>query len=63
VDVFIEALSAYDRVQVVFNYLKSKRNCVTGNVIVPNHVHVLIGLENTQDCFSDKRNIAAIGYI
>lgn len=38
----------YDVVYKWFDHLKSKGHYITGYVIMPNHVHALIGFRNTQ---------------
>ncbi len=42
----IELTNSYDLVYNWFDYLKSKGHYITGYVIMPNHVHALIGLQN-----------------
>lgn len=43
-----EEAKAYEAVYKWFDYLKSKGHYITGFVIMPNHVHVLIAFRNTQ---------------
>ncbi len=43
----IAQTNSYDLVYNWFDHLKSKGHCVTGYVIMPNHVHALIGFRNT----------------
>ncbi len=42
----IELTNSYDLVYNWFDYLKSKGHYITGYVIMPNHVHALIGFQN-----------------
>jgi REP element-mobilizing transposase RayT len=42
----IELTNSYDLVYNWFDYLKSKEHYITGYVIMPNHVHALIGFQN-----------------
>jgi REP element-mobilizing transposase RayT len=42
-----ESANAYDVVYKWFDYLKSKGHYILGYVIMPNHVHALIGFVNT----------------
>jgi len=43
----IEETNSYDAVYNWFHYLKSKSHHVTGYVIMPNHIHALIGFHNS----------------
>jgi len=43
----IEQTKSYDLVYKWFDHLKSKGHYITGYVIMPNHVHVLIAFRNT----------------
>jgi len=43
----IELTNSYDLVYKWFDYLKTKGHYITGYVIMPNHVHALIGFQNT----------------
>lgn len=43
-----EIINGYDVVYKWFDYLKEKGHYVTGYVIMPNHVHALLGFRNTQ---------------
>ncbi len=43
----IDLTNSYDLVYNWFDYLKSKGHYITGYVIMPNHVHALIGFQNT----------------
>lgn len=43
----IDKCNAYDLVYDQFNYLKSQGHYISGYVIMPNHVHALIGFKNT----------------
>jgi REP element-mobilizing transposase RayT len=43
----IEITKSYDLIYNWFDHLKSKGHYVTGYVIMPNHVHALIGFRNT----------------
>jgi hypothetical protein len=45
----IELTHAYDLVYKWFDSLKSKGHYITGYVIMPNHVHVMIGFGNTSN--------------
>jgi len=42
----IEMVNGYDIVYKWFDHLKSKGHFISGYVIMPNHVHVLIGFRN-----------------
>jgi REP element-mobilizing transposase RayT len=42
----IELTKAYDSVYKWFDYLKTRGHFITGYVIMPNHIHVLIGFRN-----------------
>lgn len=42
-----EITNSYDLVYKWFDYLKSNSHFITGFVIMPNHLHVLIALKNT----------------
>jgi REP element-mobilizing transposase RayT len=44
----IEITNGYDLVHKWFDYLKSKNHYVNGYVIMPNHLHVLIALKNSE---------------
>ena len=43
----IDISNSYDLVYKWFDYLKQKTHHITGYVIMPNHVHALIGFRNT----------------
>jgi REP element-mobilizing transposase RayT len=43
----IEITKGYDLIYNWFDHLKSKGHYITGYVIMPNHVHALIGFRNT----------------
>jgi REP element-mobilizing transposase RayT len=43
-----EIANAYSAVYKWFDYLKSKGHYITGYVIMPNHIHALIGFSNTK---------------
>jgi len=43
-----EISNAYDSVYKWFDHLKAKGHYIVGYVIMPNHVHLLIGFRNTQ---------------
>ncbi|HEV8286373.1 MAG TPA: hypothetical protein VGQ09_18825 [Chitinophagaceae bacterium] len=43
----IELSNGYDLVYKWFDYLKTKNHFVTGYVIMPNHLHVLISFDKT----------------
>jgi REP element-mobilizing transposase RayT len=43
-----ELSNGYDEVYKWFDHLKSKGHFITGYVIMPNHIHVLIAFRNTQ---------------
>ena len=43
----VELTDSYDLVYNWFDYIKSKGHFITGYIIMPNHVHSLIGLKNT----------------
>ncbi len=43
-----EIANAYDEVYKWFDYLKSQGHYIVGYVIMPNHIHALIGFRNTQ---------------
>ena len=43
----IAQTNSYDLVYNWFDHLKSKGHYITGYVIMPNHVHALIGFRNT----------------
>ncbi|MFN2458195.1 MAG: transposase [Chitinophagaceae bacterium] len=42
----IELTKSYDLVYKWFDYLKSKGHYISGYIIMPNHIHVLIGFRN-----------------
>src|SRR4051812_41043515 len=42
-----EITKCYDAVYKWFDYLKSKRHYIAGYVIMPNHLHALIALKNS----------------
>ena len=44
----IELTQGYDMVYKWFDYLKSKGHYVTGYVVMPNHVHALIGFQHSE---------------
>jgi REP element-mobilizing transposase RayT len=44
---FFELLNGYDEVYKWFDHLKSKGHFIAGHVIMPNHIHVLIALSNS----------------
>lgn len=43
----VEEAKGYDLVYKQFDYLKSQGHYITGYVIMPNHLHLLIGFKNT----------------
>jgi REP element-mobilizing transposase RayT len=43
----IEQTNSYDAVYNWFDHLKSKRHYIIGYTIMPNHLHALIGFQNT----------------
>ncbi len=43
----IEKINGYDIVYKCFDYLKSQGHFICGYVIMPNHIHMLIGFKNT----------------
>ena len=43
----IEQTNSYDAVYKWFDYLKSKGHYIVGYTIMPNHIHALIGFQNT----------------
>ncbi len=43
-----EIANAYSAVYTWFDYLKGKGHYITGYVIMPNHIHALIGFSNTK---------------
>ena len=43
----IEKVNGYDIIYSWFNYLKSKGHYITGYVIMPNHVHVMIAFRRS----------------
>ena len=43
----IEQTNSYDSVYKWFDHLKSKGHYVVGYIIMPNHLHALIGFQNT----------------
>src|SRR5258706_8450858 len=43
-----ELANGYDEVYKWFDHLKSKGHYIVGYVIMPNHIHALIGFRNTQ---------------
>ncbi|MBK5270600.1 MAG: transposase [Bacteroidia bacterium] len=43
----IQQTNSYDTIYKWFDYLKGQGHYITGYVIMPNHVHVLIGFRNT----------------
>jgi len=43
----IEITNSYDLVYKWFDYLKTKGHLVTGYVVMPNHIHVLIYFSKT----------------
>ena len=43
----IEAVNGYDIIYHWFDYLKSKGHYIAGYVIMPNHLHVVIGFRKT----------------
>src|SRR3954470_12986292 len=43
-----ELTNSYDAVYKWFDHLKSKGHFIVGYVIMPNHLHALIGFRNTQ---------------
>jgi len=43
----IERLNGYDLVYTQFDYLRSQGHYITGYVIMPNHLHLLIGFRNS----------------
>lgn len=40
--------NGYDAVYKWFDFLKMKGHCIAGYVIMPNHVHVIIGFRKSQ---------------
>ena len=49
-----EEANAYDTVYKWFDYLKGKGHYIVGYVIMPNHLHALIGFRNTQGVSINK---------
>ena len=43
----IEQTNSYDSVYNWFDHLKSKGHYIVGYIIMPNHIHALIGFQNT----------------
>jgi REP element-mobilizing transposase RayT len=43
----IETVNGYDIIYKWFDHLKTKGHFITGYVIMPNHVHAMIGFRNT----------------
>lgn len=43
----IEYTNSYDLVYKWFDYLKAKGHYITGYVVMPNHIHALIGFRNS----------------
>ena len=44
----IEIINGYDVVYKWFDYLKSQGYYIVGYVVMPNHIHTLIGFKNTE---------------
>ena len=43
-----ELTDGYDIVYKWFDYLKTKGHFITGYVIMPNHIHILVGVKNSE---------------
>ena len=59
--------NSYDEVYKWFDYLKAQRHYITGYVIMPSHIHVLIAFRNTGKCVNtivaNGKRFMAYGFV